>query len=91
MHEEMSARCLLVASQTSPVAEIIRDDEENGFLVDFHTPDKIAERVIAVLEAGHDSYDNIWQNARNTIVKNYDLKTICLPAQLKLLEMALKR
>jgi hypothetical protein len=30
----MSAGCLLVASKTAPVEEVIRDGE-NGFLVDF--------------------------------------------------------
>ena len=88
MLEAMAAGCLLVASKTAPVEEVIRDNE-NGFLVDFHSPAEIAECVVAVLEAGCDGYSNIRQNARRTIVENYDLKTICLPAQLKLLETAM--
>ena len=85
MLEAMAAGCLLVASRTAPVEEVIRDGE-NGLLVDFFSPAQIAERVVAVLEAGREGYADIRQNARRTVIENYDLNTICLPAQLKLLE-----
>jgi len=90
MLEAMSAGCLLVASKTAPVEEVIRDGE-NGFLVDFHSPSEISERVTMALEAGRDGYADIRQNARRTIIDNYDLSTICLPAQLKLIKEALRR
>lgn len=88
MLEAMSAGCLIIGSRTQPVEEVICDGE-NGFLVDFFSQNEIAERVVAVLEAGRNGHANIRQNARRTIVENYDLKTICLPEQLKLLERAL--
>ena len=88
MLEAMSAGCLVVGSKTAPVEEMIWDGE-NGLLVDFFNPTEIAEHVIEVLAAGRDGYADIRQNARRTIVENYDLKTICLPAQLQLLETAL--
>lgn len=90
MLEAMAAGCLLVASKTPPVEEVIRDGE-NGLLVDFFSPTNIAERVIDVLQSDRNGYAYIRQNARNTIIEKYDLKTICLPAQLQLLEMALDR
>jgi glycosyltransferase involved in cell wall biosynthesis len=62
-------------------------DGENGLLVDIFKPEEIAQRVIAALQ-DRQAYDTIRANARRTIVENYDLKTICLPAQLKMLEMA---
>jgi glycosyltransferase involved in cell wall biosynthesis len=64
-------------------------DGENGLLVDFYSPAEISKRVVDVLAAGRDGYSDIRQNARRTIVENYDLKTICLPAQLQLLEKAM--
>ncbi|MGA7749622.1 MAG: hypothetical protein WCA63_05695 [Gallionella sp.] len=64
---------------------------ENGLLVDFFSPADISERVVNVLQVGRNGYADIRQNARNTIVEKYDLKTICLPAQLKLLKRALSR
>ena len=88
--EAMAAGCLLVASKTAPVEEVIRDGE-NGLLVDFYSPAEIAERVVAALEAGRNGYADIRRNARSTIVEKYDLKTICLPAQLNLLERALDK
>lgn len=63
-------------------------DGENGFLVDFFSAADIVARVIEVLAAGRDGFAELRQNARTTIVENYDLQTICLPAQLKLLETA---
>jgi glycosyltransferase involved in cell wall biosynthesis len=88
MLEAMVAGCLLVASKTAPVEEVIRDGE-NGLLVDFFSPADIAEHVVNALQAGRNGYPDIRQNARNTIVEKYDLKTICLPAQLSLIERAL--
>ncbi len=90
MLEAMAAGCLLVASKTAPVEEVIREGE-NGLLVDFFSPADIAARVVAVLEAGRNGYADIRRNARSTIVGKYDLKTICLPAQLNLLERALNK
>lgn len=84
MLEAMSASCLVVGSRTAPVEEVIRDGE-NGLLVDFFKPQEIADRVVAVLEEP-DAFAGIRHKARQTIIENYDLKTICLPAQLRLLE-----
>jgi glycosyltransferase involved in cell wall biosynthesis len=88
--ESMSAGCLIVASRTAPVEEVIRDGE-NGLLVDFFSPQEIAERVIEGLAAGKDGYAELRRNARRTIVEQYDLGTICLQAQLQLLERATGR
>ena len=84
MLEAMAAGCLVVGSKTAPVEEVIRDGE-NGLLVEFFALEKIAERVIDVL-ANRTTYDAVRRNARRTILERYDLQTICLPAQLKLLE-----
>jgi glycosyltransferase involved in cell wall biosynthesis len=86
MLEAMSAGCVIVGSSTQPVEEVIRDGE-NGLLVDIFKPDEIARRVVDVL-ADRQAFASIRVNARKTIVENYDLRTICLPAQLRLLNMA---
>ncbi len=87
MLEAMAAGCLVVGSKTAPVEEVLRDGE-NGLLVDFFSTGDIANRVVEVLETGRNAYAEIRQNARNTIVEKFELKTICLPEQLKLLESA---
>lgn len=53
------------------------------------SPCEIAERVVAVLANRH-AYTAIRENARRTIMQNYDLRTIRLPAQLKLLERVVR-
>jgi glycosyltransferase involved in cell wall biosynthesis len=84
MLEAMAAGCLVIGSKTAPVEEVIRDGE-NGQLVDFFSPEAIAERAIDAL-VNRSSYNTIRDHARRTIVERYDLRTICLPAQLRLLE-----
>ena len=76
--EAMSAGCLVVGSRTPPVQEVIRDGE-NGLLTDFFSTEQIAERIDQALRV--DSKE-IRRSARRTVVESYDLKRICLPAQL---------
>lgn len=89
MLEAMSAGCLLVGSRTQPVEEVLQHGG-NGLLVDFFSPAEVAARVIEALEdrRGHES---IRQNARQTIVDQYDLRTVCLPAHLRLLSTVARR
>jgi glycosyltransferase involved in cell wall biosynthesis len=89
MLEAMSAGCVVVGSRTPPVEEVLREGE-NGLLADFFSPERIAERVIGVLE-DRAAYASLRANARRTVIENYDLKSICLPAQLGLLEEAAGR
>ena len=85
--EAMAAGCLVVASRTAPVEEVIRHGE-NGLLVDFFDAEAIAQSVTQALrEPGR--FDALRHAARRTIVESYDLKRICLPAQLAFLEKAI--
>lgn len=86
MLEAMSAGCLVVGSKTPPVEEVIRDGE-NGLLVDFFSPSAIAEKVDQALAMDQRPIRNL---ARATAVARYDLKRVCLPAQLRLVD-ALQR
>ena len=84
MLEAMSAGCLVVGSRTAPVEEVIRDGD-NGWLVDFFSPQQIAARVTDGLENPKEHRD-LRLRARQTIVDRYDLNSVCLPANLLLLE-----
>ncbi|QYX33981.1 glycosyltransferase family 4 protein [Sphaerospermopsis torques-reginae] len=79
MLEAMSAGCLLIASDTAPVKEVIKDGK-NGLLVDFFSPQQIAEKVNTALDNSPDMI-SIRNAARKTIVNNYDLG-ILLPQHL---------
>jgi glycosyltransferase involved in cell wall biosynthesis len=74
MLEAMATGCLIVASNTAPVTEVIRDGE-NGLLVDFFSPQEIAERVGEVLERP-ESMAAIRKQARETILEHYDLSKL---------------
>ena len=78
--EAMSAGCLVVGSRTPPVEEVVRDGE-NGLLTDFFSTEQLAERIDTAL-----SMDSrpLREAARKTLVERFDLKRVCLPAQLEL-------
>jgi glycosyltransferase involved in cell wall biosynthesis len=89
MLEAMSAGCLIVGSRTQPVEEVIHHGG-NGLLVDFFSSEEIAERVIEALE-DRKSFASLRQNARQTVLDRYDLRSICLPAHLRVLNMLAPR
>jgi glycosyltransferase involved in cell wall biosynthesis len=88
MLEAMAAGCLVVGSRTPPVEEVIRDGE-NGLLADFLSPEAIAARVDEAL-AMKDSR-LLRERARATVIERYDLKRVCLPAQLGLVARLQKK
>jgi glycosyltransferase involved in cell wall biosynthesis len=89
MLEAMAAGCLVVGSRTQPVEEVIHHGG-NGLLVDFFSPEQIADRIIEALEDSR-SFESLRRNARQTIVDRFDLRSICLPAHLRLLNMLVPR
>lgn len=79
MLEAMATGCLLVASDTPSVTEVITDGV-NGLLVDFFQPQAIADRVEEALD-NPEAMIPIRQKARETILKHYDLAKL-LPEHL---------
>jgi glycosyltransferase involved in cell wall biosynthesis len=80
MLEAMSTGCLVIASNTPPVTEIIPDGV-NDILVDFFSPEQIASRVEEALD-NPDRMKPIRLQARQTILAKYDLADL-LPRHLK--------
>ncbi|MBW4662517.1 MAG: glycosyltransferase family 4 protein [Drouetiella hepatica Uher 2000/2452] len=87
MLEAMATGCLVIASRTAPVTEVIQDGK-NGLLVDFFSPNEIADRVDEALGQGANLGDCTYRlsslrtKARQTILKHYDLATL-LPQQIQ--------
>ncbi|MGL5804047.1 MAG: glycosyltransferase family 4 protein [Xenococcaceae cyanobacterium] len=80
MLESLCAGCLVLASDTAPVTEII-EDGVNGLLVDFFSPERICDRIIEVLDHP-DRMATIRKKARQTILERYDLAKL-LPQHLE--------
>ncbi|MGG6295766.1 glycosyltransferase family 4 protein [Leptolyngbya sp. AN02str] len=81
--ESLSSGCVVVASDTAPVREVIQDGV-NGFLVDFFSPDKIADRIEDALIHQTD-LQPMREKARQTALDRYALSTL-LPQHIQLLE-----
>ncbi len=80
MLEALSTGCLIVASNTAPVTEVI-EDGVNGLLVDFFSPQEISNRVEEALN-NHGEMSSIREKARETILQKYDLAQL-LPKHLE--------
>ena len=72
--EAMAIQCIIVASDTAPVKEVIKDGY-NGILTDFFDIDGIVKKVNDVLD-NREKYKYLGENARKTAVDNYDLKKL---------------
>jgi glycosyltransferase involved in cell wall biosynthesis len=82
--EAMSVGCAIVASDTQPLREAVRQDE-TGRLVDFFDVPGLAREVCALLDDPA-ARARLGANARAFAQANYDLKTVCLPRQLQWVE-----
>lgn len=83
MLEAMSHECMMITSRTPPVLEVA-EDGKNARLVDFFNPREIADAVVAAL-ADQEATMPLRKAARETVLRKYDLKRVCLPAQLDLI------
>lgn len=77
MLEAMACGCLLIGSDTAPVREVLQH-QRNGLLVDFHSPEAIAQTVIAAL-ANPQAMAPLREQARRDVQQQFDLKRVCLP------------
>jgi glycosyltransferase involved in cell wall biosynthesis len=82
--DAMACEALVIGSDTAPVREVIRDGE-NGFLVDFFDHNALADKLTEVC-SNPNGYDGIRRAARETVLTEFDQKTVCLPAWLKLVD-----
>jgi glycosyltransferase involved in cell wall biosynthesis len=80
--EAMAAGKTLVASSTAPVREVA-EHGQNALLFDFFDQAALADLACQVLERPAE-YAHLGQAARQKVVAEYDLKTVCLPRLLKL-------
>ncbi len=82
--EAMSAGCLVVASDTAPVREVLQHGV-NGLTADFFDPDALARQLSDALQ-NRIALQHMRDAARATVVERFDLRGICLPAALDMLQ-----
>ncbi|SDH20218.1 MULTISPECIES: glycosyltransferase family 4 protein [unclassified Duganella] len=81
--EAMSCGCLIVASKTAPVEEVITHGH-NGLLTDFFDPQALAATVADALARRAD-LQHLRDAARQTIIERYDMQR-CMPALLRFVQ-----
>lgn len=75
----MATGCCVIASNTQPVLEVVKDNY-NGLLCDFFNVEQIVEKIEYALD-NRNKNKKIGENARKTIIENYGLDKI-LPKQI---------
>ena len=85
--EALAAGCYVVGSATEPVQEVI-EDGVNGRLVGFFDQDALVSAVLEGLKQAPETV-KMRQQARASVLPRYDLKNVCLPQQLALVNSLL--
>ncbi|QDM41008.1 glycosyltransferase [Altererythrobacter sp. TH136] len=78
--EAMALGAPIVASSTAPVREVIEHNEE-GLLVDFFDRRGLTEQICRLLDS-EDLRSRLGKAARAKVVRQFDLKRVCLPQQI---------
>ncbi|TMV68217.1 glycosyltransferase, partial [Thioclava sp. BHET1] len=78
--EAMSMGAVIVASDTAPVREVVRDGE-TGILTDFFAPKELARKVVEVL-SDPESHAQLGRAARADIVARYDFNRCAAPVHI---------
>ena len=81
--EAMSCSSPIIASETEPVLEVIKDNQ-NGLLIPFNNPRLLAKKICYALK-NKDEIAELGKNARKTILEYYELRK-CLNKQICLID-----
>ena len=84
MLEAMSAGALVIGSRTPPLEEVITHGR-NGILCGFFDINGIADAVVDALTHPN-RYQPVREAGRRTVIERFDMRTVCLPAWLALLD-----
>ena len=74
--EAMSCGCLVIASDTAPVRDVVNSG--NGVLFPFFSIERLAENIVDAL-ANPDRYAALRKKARDDVAIKYDMRRKCVP------------
>lgn len=86
--EAMACGCCVIASNTQPVTEVMQDNQ-NGLLFDFYNVNQLIEKIEYALN-NKNEISAIKNKARQSIIKNYDLK-IVVPQQIEYIKSLIRK
>ena len=86
--EAMAAGCAVVGSATAPVQEVI-ESGRNGVMVDFFDQSALVEAIAQLVEQP-EAARKLGEQARRDVAARFDLNSVCLPQQLKLVNSLIK-
>jgi glycosyltransferase involved in cell wall biosynthesis len=78
MLEAMSCACIVLASDTAPVQEVV-EDEWNGYLFPFHSPEILSSIAIDIL-SNPEIHRSVAERARQTLIERFDFASVSFPA-----------
>ena len=81
--DAMACGSLVIGSNTASISEVVKDGH-NGVLVDFFDVDALSSALIAACR-NPDQFRTLRENARATVVNEFDRATICEPAWTRLI------
>jgi glycosyltransferase involved in cell wall biosynthesis len=79
--EAMSAGCVVIVSDTAPLRDVVSG--ERGVMVPFFDVQALSDQVIGAL-AEPNNFKQMRNNARDHVVKHYDVRRVCLPRMMQL-------
>jgi glycosyltransferase involved in cell wall biosynthesis len=82
--EALALECVVVASDTGPVREVIRNGE-NGLLVPFFDCEALASKIIDVL-ATPERFASLGKRARADLVRDFSFEGVVLPRYMALID-----
>ncbi len=86
--EAMACEAPVLASSTQPVAEVITEGE-NGFLFDYFSQEELVAKASRLLD-NPALCEQVAKRARQSVINNYDLHSVCLPQHIALIEEQLE-
>jgi glycosyltransferase involved in cell wall biosynthesis len=87
--DAMATECLVIASDTAPVRDVVRGGE-NGLMLDFFDHEALSGALIRACREP-EAFRPLRKAARATVAAHYDRKRVCLPAWLELIDQVRAR